>query len=262
MKMKYPICLGKIYVPQKRYLKGSHFFNMTLEDPLLPKKTDVKDCPWDNKLDTWMVSCPPAWIKTGYTGNFYKMSDEDKTFNPRIEILLANFIHDHNIIHRARGTQPFGTYLRGHLNSCRGLDGFAKRTYDFVELHHYYTSDKVSGDFMEQQVYMTYLGLKVLLQEGFIREDFQILCFDKSWPVDKYVVDDAFLTVPVGDIIRFWEETPYAEALTKWRNFAEWGKTYTDERLALSFLNVCNEILAPMGEPTPNLKSQTTRLPL
>lgn len=235
---------------------------MTLDDPLLPKKTDVKNAPWDNKLSTWMVSCPPAWIRTGYTGNFYKMSHEEKPFTPRIEIILGNFIHDHNIIHKIRGTQPFGSYLRGHLNSCKGLEGFPKRTYDFLDVQHYYLSDKVAGDFAEDQVYMTYLGLKVLLKERFVHEDFPVLCFDKSFPLDKHIVDDCFLTVRLGDILRFWEQTPYAEALIRWKKFAEWGKTYSDECLALSFLNVSNDILGLSGVPTPNLKSQTTRLPL
>lgn len=260
--MKYPVVMEDVYVPQRKYLKGNHFFNMTLEDPLLPKKTKVKNAPWDNKLNTWMVSCPPAWLKTGYTGNFYRFGDDDKAFTPRIEMLFGNYIHDHDIIHRMRGTQPFGSYLRGHLNSCKGFDGFAERTYNFLDIQHYYTSDRIQGDFTEDQVYMTYLGLKVLLFEGFIRPNFHVLCFDKSWPIDHYIVDDAFLTVSVKTILDFWEQTPYNATLERWRNFSNWGKTYTDKRLALSFLNSSNDNLGLGGEPTPNLKSQTTRFPL
>jgi len=212
---------------------------MVMDDPLLPKKTEVKALPWTNPVRTWMVSCPPAWIKTGYTGNFYKLSDEGKPFTPRVEVLFGNHIHDHNSIHVVRGTQPFGSYLRGHTNSGRELpEMFPQRNYDFIDIQHYYTSDLVLGDFTEDQVYMTYFGLKVLLQEGYIREEDPVLCFDKSWPIDKYLGEDVFLTPSVGDVLRLWKETPYPEALRRWKRFAEWGKTYEDRSLALSFLKV------------------------
>lgn len=245
--MKYPVVIEAVYVPQRRHLKGDHFFNMTLDDPLLPKKTKVKNAPWDARLFSWMVSCPPSWVKTGYTGNFYKTGGEDKPFSPRIEILLGNFIHDHDITQKARGTQPFGSYLRGHVNTCRGLfptdPVLPKRTYNFFEVQHYYTSDKVHGDFTEDQVYQTYFGLKVLLQEGFIREDFQVFCFDKGW--GKYM-SNPFITPSVGEIIRFWEKTPYAEALVRWKKFAKYGKTYSDADEALNQLAITPLTMKPI----------------
>jgi len=237
--LKYPINIDNVKVPQRAYIRGDHLFNAVMDDPLLPKKTDVKDLPWTAPIRTWMVSCPPAWIKTGYTGNFYKLSDEDKPFTPRVEVLFGNYIHDHNSIHVVRGTQPFGSYLRGHTNSGRELpEMFPQRNYDFIDVQHYYNSDLVPGDFTEDQVYMTYFGLKVLLQEEFIKEEDPVLCFDKSWPIDKYLGEDVFLTPTIGDVIRLWEKTPYWEALRRWKRFAEWGKTYEDRSLALSFLKL------------------------
>lgn len=237
--MKYATLIGSVHIPQKPYIEGSHIFDMKMEDPLLPKKTDVKDLPWSDPVRTWMVSCPPAWIQTGYTGNFYKLSEEDKPFTPRVEVLFGNYIHDHNSIHVIRGTQPFGSYLRGHTNSGRELpETFPQRNYDFIDVQHYYKSDLVPGDFAEDQVYMTYFGLKILSQEGFIRTGDPVLCFDKSWPIDKYLGEDVFLTPSVEDILRFWEETPYEEALHRWKRFSEWGKAYEDRSMALNFIRV------------------------
>lgn len=184
----------------------------------------------------WMVSCPGATMDTGYYHGFYRGKPERVEYAPRCEILFS--VDAHETTHERWGTQPFSSYLRGHINECMGASKgekqfskpihlFPKR---FITCQQYYKSDlKPGADFTPIQHRIDVYCLSRLLEEGWIKASTPVYLEDHSHDWKSYICHP-FITVEAGKIV---EALKRPDGLDRFREYSKYGKEYDDIERAI-----------------------------
>ncbi|MDP3353733.1 MAG: hypothetical protein Q8S44_08340 [Flavobacteriaceae bacterium] len=222
--------INGVYFPQWQNLTSRDMFNIIPEYII-------------GKVKSFMISCPGENMLTGYNHSFYRQKVDEVIFKPRCEVLFGNESHD--ITHERIGTQPFGSYVRGHLDYSSGIiingewvSPDIDKSKHFVTVQQYYKSDLKPGiDFLPQQVDMTALAIRKLIDTGLISQETQVNLEDHSHPWDKYICQP-FVLIPAKKIVDLYDKLPKHEVLSRWRIFSEYGKTYTNKDKALNCFNV------------------------
>jgi len=193
--------IGKptIHIPQIDQLSGSDIFNLELNG---------------KPVKQFMLSAPPHNLVAGYWHNFYRNSEKVISYEPRVEILFGNS-EPHEFSHEAVGTQPFGSYLRGHINDKLDddkLDNSIKGKYFIIQ--QYYKSNLMPGkSFFDIQVEMNY-SLIHLFEVGLVPVNANIYFQNHSHDWDGYAYDPTYfmsttdvvklLSLPVNELKDIW----------------------------------------------------------
>jgi len=239
----------KIFIPQKQYLKGTNIFDLFINDPKLQQP---------GRVGQFMISVPGFNICDGYWNWFYKRKPEiPDNIELRSEILFGGNLESHDLVHLARGTQPFGSYLRGHvLFDIKQFKEFEPNE-TFPPFDHkmfFYKTKKMSYSDHEQhivlqqyyqshfhypnacllypQLEITYRGLQTFLRSGYINESTLVDLKDHTWYWDRFIGDPTIL-IPAGKIINWFESLSRKEVEIRFKEFWKYGKLHLDKTKAL-----------------------------
>ena len=212
--------------------------------PVLPpgaEYTDIFDARTGGKPCTqWMASSPSTKItNTGYWHDFWRGREGDKEYAPRREIILGD--HSHDEMHEAHGTQPFGSYLRGHINGCMGIRTSpdapihkpdTSRWKPYITCQMYYTSNITREDYVPRMATILRDGLETMLAARLIDRDTKVYlenhCHDwNDYKCHPFVILTASQVIDAMNL-------PRAEAIYRLRAYSEYGTQHTDRARALS----------------------------
>lgn len=236
--------INGVYIPQWQILSSGNMFDMHIIKHHNPDYAE-------GAIRSFMISCPGENMLTGYQHKFYRTKPDEVNFTPKCEILFGTLrkidggTESHDVTHEDVGTQPFGSYLRGHINMNYGIivnenwiTPDIEEFKPFITVQQYYKSDLMQGvDFLPQQVIITTYGLRKLLDSGLIKSNTMVNLEDHSHPWDRYICHP-FVLIPAGKIVKIYDLFPKPEVLSRWRIFSEWGKTYTDKDKALNCFKI------------------------
>lgn len=166
-----------IHVPQRDKLAGSDIFSLKLDGKF---------------VDILMISCPGVNMSTGYWKKFYKNMESNREFTPRVEVVFG--IGRHEPVHSNMGTQPFGSYYRGHVfrvsDPEHARDEGQRVGVDHVMTQNYWRSPHFPGkSFAFEQAKIAYCGIKTMLRLGYFKPDTQLYLQDHSRPWECYRLD-------------------------------------------------------------------------
>jgi len=219
----------EVHLPQKDRLRYTNIFDVTL---------DGKRCL------QWMASCPHTCIKnTGYWYEFYRNKPGDESYTPRYEVIFG--WDSHQDIHLKCGSQPFGSYLRGHIKGCMAIRSSPQSEWqkpdiskvgDFITCQMYYTSNITREDYLPEMVEILKCGLLALLKLDLIGLDTQVYLEDHSHDWNSYLCHP-FLPLQAEKILRVLL-LPSEEVLRRFRTYSRYGKDYTDKEKALACFQI------------------------
>lgn len=170
-----------IHVLQRDKLVGPDIFSLSLDGKL---------------VDILMVSCPGINMSTGYWEKFYKSRGGNREFTPRVEVIFG--FGNHDPIHSNVGTQPFGSYYRGHVYRAsepeHAKSDSQRVGVDYVMFQNYWRSPHFPGkSFALEQAKIAYCGIKAMLRLGYFRPGTPLYLQDHSRPWDSYRLDPFWL---------------------------------------------------------------------
>lgn len=230
--------IRETYFPQWEYLDFTDIFNVKNVKAINHEMINVK-------VISFMISCPWQNMLTGYQHKFYRSKLDEVIYRPRCEILFGTNIEPHDVTHEKFGTQPFGSYLRGHINLIFGIivDGkWITRNIDefrpFITIQQYYKSDKMLGvDFLEQQLDITTFGIRKMLDVGLIYPKTLVNLENHSHPWDQYKCHP-LIFIPAKKIVDLYDKLSRDKVMERWRTFAEYGISHVDKEKALRCFDI------------------------
>lgn len=170
-----------IHVPQRDKLAGSDIFSLRLDGKL---------------VDILMISCPGVNMSTGYWKKFYKIREGNRKFTPCVEVIFG--LEKHDSVHEDVGTQPFGSYYRGHVYRAsdpqHAEDDNQRVGVDYVMFQNYWRSPHFPGkSFALEHAKIAYCGIRAMLKLGYIKPDTPIYLQDHSRSWGCYRLDQFWL---------------------------------------------------------------------
>lgn len=207
-----------ISFPQSNILSGKNIFDLKLNDKL--------------KVTQFMISVPPYNMVTGYWYDFYRNKVDKRNYSERVELLFGVPPMSHDEIHVAYGTQPFGSYLRGHIYN-NGFVSDKIRNYPFetkenvIIIQQYYKSNlRPNINYLDTQVKMNKVGFMNLVDTAVMQKDDLIYFENHSHNWDEYICNP-FYAITVCDWCKLFS-LPLYELTKRWKVFADYGITHTD----------------------------------
>lgn len=218
-----------VHLPQKHLVSGEPPYELVFNDEI-PLRTVGYGFPaWltEQRSTVWMLSTKIPLPDVRYKGDtplypFYWDGPDIPDWTPRYEFLCGKRIK-HGDIHRAWGTQPINTYLRGHfcLKPIYGVpDGWARAQDegDHVQVQQYFKSgwwgradrhSKADRIVIGEQIKQNNVGIPLLLEAGIIKPENKIYFMDQSKPVDEIAFGhDPFKLFKAGEWRKYYEWLP------------------------------------------------------
>jgi len=212
----------KVSIPQKEVLQGEVICDLKINS---------------FKVDQFMISVPNYNMITGYWHEFYRNREGSKEYSPRTELLFMTQNKSHELLHLNCGTQPFGSYLRGHIGDDQAhnivIDGKIQKNQilgDCITIQQYYYSVwRPNVNFFDMQVEMNKIGMTKLLESGYLQPDLKIYFENHSHPWEKYLCNP-FFPMTALNVFKLMQ-LPIYELKQKWKVLAEFGTKHIDQEL-------------------------------